>query len=59
MQERRRKSHDGKERLTKANAIQMMHEIANRTGDWISAYDCRFCEWWHVGNANPGNQWRQ
>lgn len=48
----RKKKHDGKEKFSREKAIVEMHRLGFETGDTISAYECEFCDAWHVGNSN-------
>lgn len=40
----------GKEPLTRAVANQIARRMAKRRGQQpVHAYQCRHCEWWHLG----------
>jgi hypothetical protein len=43
----------GKERLTKGEAKSAAKRVKSRRYGNISAYRCRACHGWHIGNRQP------
>jgi len=40
----------GKEMLTRSKAKSMAKRVGRETGRNIHAYECRYCDRWHIGN---------